>query len=107
MFISAKKLIVEKGIIDHPIKLKKNVKIGAKIKLKVFEFDGITDSFKRSFKPSAIGCINPKKPTELGPNRCCIPPITFRSAKVKKAILIKMGKAMAKNEKNISNEIIN
>ena len=35
----AKKLFVEKGIIDQPIKLKKNVRIGANIKLKVLELD--------------------------------------------------------------------
>lgn len=79
----AKKLFVENGIIDQPIKLKKNVKIGAKIKLKVLELVGITDSFNNNFKPSANGCNKPKKPTELGPYRCCIPPIIFRSANVR------------------------
>lgn len=79
----AKKPKGEKGIIDHPTKLKKKVKIGAKIKLKVFAFVGITDSFKSSFRPSANGCNKPKKPTTLGPSRCCMPPIILRSAKVK------------------------
>ena len=55
----AKKPKFEKGIIDQPTKLKKKVSIGAKIKLKVFEFVGITDSFIKSFKPSAKGCNNP------------------------------------------------
>lgn len=81
--ILVKKLIEEKGIIDQPTKLRKKVKIGANIKLNVLEFVGITDSFRRSFNPSAIGCNNPRKPTEFGPKRCCIPPITFRSASVK------------------------
>ena len=83
MSIFVKNPKVEKGIIDHPIKLKKNVKIGAKIKLNVSEFVGITDSFNNSFKPSAKGCNKPKNPATLGPNRCCILPMTFRSASVK------------------------
>jgi hypothetical protein len=78
-----KKANFEKGIIDHPIKLRKKVKIGAKIKLNVFEFVGITLSLSSNFKPSANGCNKPKKPTTFGPNRCCIPPITLRSARVK------------------------
>jgi hypothetical protein len=57
----AKKPCDEKGIIDQPSKLKKKVKIGAKIKLKVFEFVGITDSLIKSFRPSARGCKRPKK----------------------------------------------
>ena len=69
-----KKLWEENGRIDQPNKLKKNVKIGAKIKLKVFELVGITDSLSNNFKPSANGCNKPKKPTTLGPNRCCMPP---------------------------------
>jgi hypothetical protein len=67
-----KKLKNENGMIDQPTKLRKKVKMGAKIKLKVLELDGITDSFNSNFKPSAAGCNKPKKPTELGPNRCCI-----------------------------------
>lgn len=55
MSILAKKPKLEKGIIDHPTKLKKKVKIGAKTKLKVLEFVGITDSFNNNFKPSASG----------------------------------------------------
>jgi NADH-quinone oxidoreductase subunit H len=35
---------VEKGRSDQPTKLRKNVKRGAKIKVKVLEFVGITDS---------------------------------------------------------------
>ena len=42
-------------ILKIATKLKKKVSIGAKIKLKVFEFVGITDSFNKSFKPSANG----------------------------------------------------
>jgi hypothetical protein len=83
MSIFVKNPIVENGIIDQPTKLRKNVRIGAKIKLKVLEFVGITDSLSKSFKPSAKGCSNPKNPTTLGPIRCCIPPMIFRSARVK------------------------
>lgn len=79
----AKNAIFENGIIDQPTKLNKNVKIGAKIKENVFAFVGITDSFNSNFKPSANGCNRPKKPTLFGPNLCCIPPITLRSARVK------------------------
>ena len=79
----AKNPYVEKGIIDQPIKLRKNVKMGAKIKLNVLEFVGITDSFSNNLRPSASGCNKPKKPTTFGPKRCCIPPVIFRSASVK------------------------
>ena len=102
MSILAKKPIVENGIIDQPIRLRKKVKIGAKIKLNVFEFVGITDSFSNNFKPSANGCNKPKKPTTFGPILCCIPPIIFRSANVKYATLIKTGKTMAKKDVIIS-----
>lgn len=63
----AKNEIKENGRIDQPTRLKKKVNIGAKIKLNVFEFIGITDSFKSNFKPSANGCSNPKKPILFGP----------------------------------------
>lgn len=68
--------------------------MGAKIKQKVFAFVGITVSFKISFNASAMGCIRPKKPTKLGPFRCCIEPITFRSASVIKATAIRIGKTV-------------
>ena len=54
-------------MIDQPSKLKKKVKMGAKIKLKVLALVGITDSFINNFKPSANGCNKPKKPTVFGP----------------------------------------
>lgn len=57
--IFAKKPKEQKGKTDHPVRLKKKVKIGAKIKLKVLELVGITDSFNSSFKPSAKGCNKP------------------------------------------------
>jgi hypothetical protein len=94
--------IVENGIIDQPKRLKKNVKIGAKIKLNVLAFVGITDSFNNSLSPSARGCSSPKNPTTLGPIRCCIPPIIFRSANVRYATLINTGRTIAKKETSIS-----
>jgi hypothetical protein len=106
----AKKDFDEKGITDQDKRLRNNVKIGAKIKQNVFAFVGITVSFKISFKASAIGCIRPRKPTKFGPFRCCIEPITFRSARVIKATAISIGKIVikkpvifsrTKNKKNI------
>jgi len=81
--IFIKKPEAENGITDQPSKLKKSVKIGAKTKLKVLAFDGITVSLSKSFRPSAKGCSKPKNPTLLGPVRCCIAPIIFLSANVK------------------------
>ena len=78
-----KKLISEKGITDQPKRLRKKVKIGAKMKLKVLAFVGITVSFNNSLIPSAAGCNKPKNPTSFGPNLCCMPPMTFLSANVK------------------------
>lgn len=68
---------------DQPNKLKNKVKTGAKIKLKVLAFVGITVSLIKSFKPSARGCKRPKKPITFGPLRCCIDPIIFLSASVR------------------------
>jgi hypothetical protein len=75
--------VAENGITDQPSKLIKSVKMGAKTKLKVFAFVGITVSFNNSFKPSARGCNKPQKPTKFGPVLCCIAPIIFRSASVR------------------------
>jgi len=57
--------------------------MGAIMKEKVFAFVGITVSFINNFKPSAKGCNKPQNPTNVGPCRCWINPITFLSAKVK------------------------
>ena len=76
--------------------------MGAKIKQKVFAFVGITVSFRISFNASAIGCIKPKKPTKLGPFRCCMEPITLRSASVIKATAIRIGRIVIKNPVNFS-----
>ena len=79
----AKKQNELNGSIDQLTKLIKKVKIGAKIKVNVLALVGITASFISSLRPSANGCNKPKKPTELGPNRCCMLPIILRSANVK------------------------
>lgn len=74
---------MEKGITHQPNKLKNSVKIGAKTKLKVLAFVGITVSFNKSLRPSAKGCNKPQKPTTFGPDRICIAPIIFLSANVR------------------------
>lgn len=83
MLTLAKKPNELSGKTDQFNRLIKNVKIGANIKLNVLAFVGITASLINNFKPSANGCNRPKKPTELGPKRCCIAPIILRSANVK------------------------
>jgi hypothetical protein len=101
-----KKQLPPNGNTAQLTKLIKNVKIGAKIKLNVFEFVGITASLTNNFRPSANGCNKPKKPTEFGPKRCCIAPITLRSANVKYAIQISAGTTKTRNEIKISNKNI-
>jgi hypothetical protein len=76
---------ISKGIKHHPHKLIKNVSHGLKIKIKNSILVGKTISFKIAFKPSAIGCKNPKGYNLLGPLRLCIAAIIFLSANVKKA----------------------
>ena len=78
------------------------MRTGAKTKLNVFALVGITVSFSKSFKPSANGCNRPKKPTTLGPLRCCIAPMIFLSASVRYATEIKMGTTISKNEATLS-----
>jgi hypothetical protein len=46
---------------------------------------GTINSLVTSFKPSAIGCNKPQKPTTFGPLRRWIAAIILRSANVKKA----------------------
>lgn len=76
---------VLKGITAHPIKLKYNVKNGAKINKNLLERLGMIISFTISFKASAKGCKTPQNPVIFGPLRLWIEPITRRSANVKKA----------------------
>ena len=53
---------------------------------------GTVTSFKKSLTASAIGCSSPPIETFQGPFRYCIRPKIFRSIKVTKATLIKIGK---------------
>ena len=79
-------LNILKGITTQLIKLRNNVKNGAKKNKILCDFKGIIISLESSFKPSANGCKNPHNPTTLGPFRRWIAAIILRSAKVKKAI---------------------
>ncbi len=56
------------------------VRIGASTKTTRLAPLGITVSFRKSFRPSAIGCNRPKGPTTLGPMRSCAAASTLRSA---------------------------
>lgn len=69
----------------QPIRAKKNVKIGENTNKNVFDLLGTINSLVTSFKPSAIGCNKPQKPTTFGPLRRWIAAIILRSANVKKA----------------------
>lgn len=75
----------EKGITDHPIKLKVKISEGATKKTLILALVGNVVSFTNSFKPSARGCSNPIKPTAFGPLLLCTAPMIFRSAIVKYA----------------------
>lgn len=74
------------GITTQLIKLRNNVKNGAKKNKILWDFKGITISLDSNFNPSANGCKKPHNPTTLGPFRRWIDAIILRSAKVKKAI---------------------
>jgi hypothetical protein len=82
-FISPITLALLNGIQLQLNKLKNSVIIGAAKKQSLFDLLGKIISFKKSFKPSAIGCKIPQNPTTLGPRRRCIAPMTLRSVKVK------------------------
>lgn len=74
------------GIVNHITKVKKKVNTGANKKIGRFAFVGRINSLVTSFKPSANGCNNPKKPTVFGPRLRCILLNTFLSTNVKIAI---------------------
>jgi hypothetical protein len=61
--MSANTLPNPNGITAHPIKAKKNVKLGAHMKRKVLALLGTINSLVTSFKPS---CKIPQIPTTLG-----------------------------------------
>lgn len=91
-----------KGIIVQITNERASEITGAKIKLEVFVFAGITVSFNINLKASATGCNKPLKPTKSGPFLCWIDPIIFRSANVKNATETKTGKTKPIKEINFS-----
>jgi hypothetical protein len=60
---------VLKGITAHPIKLKYNVKNGAKRNKNLLARFGKIISLNINFRASAKGCNTPQKPVMLGPFR--------------------------------------
>ena len=72
----------DNGITDHIIILKNRTIIGEIIKEIRKDWLGIINFLKSNFKASAIGCNNPKNPTESGPFLHCIAEITLRSKSV-------------------------
>jgi hypothetical protein len=77
--------VTPNGITLQLTKLKTNMKSGDKTKIREFDLAGTTSSLTTNFRPSAIGCSKPQKPTTLGPRLLCIEAITFLSANVKYA----------------------
>jgi hypothetical protein len=65
------KIIVYKSkeIANQPIKLKNNVKLGAKINKNLFALFGTIISLTINFNASANGCKTPQIPTTFGPRR--------------------------------------
>lgn len=56
-------------IIYQPKKLKPKLAKGVTCQTSLFALDGTKFSFVNNFKPSAIGCKIPQKPTTAGPIR--------------------------------------
>ena len=79
------------GITDQETKAVVKPNIGASMKIRLLDWVGIIVSFENNFRPSAIGCIIPVKPTVLGPVLIWIEPRIFRSTKVTKATEINSG----------------
>jgi len=75
----------------QPIKLRKSVTKDPKTNKNLLALVGIIISLTTNFNPSAKGCKKPKIPTTLGPFLRWIDAIAFRSASVKKAIIINNG----------------
>ena len=65
--MSAKTSVALNGITAQAINASVIVTIGARIKITLFELDGIIISLNTYFNASAIVCNNPKGPTTLGP----------------------------------------
>ena len=47
---------------------------------------GTMSSFSGSFRPSISDCSRPYFPARFGPGRCCIRPITRRSAQIMNSV---------------------
>ena len=60
-------MVALKGITAHEIKASVIVTIGAKIKITLFEVDGIIISLNIYFNASANDWSNPNGPTTFGP----------------------------------------
>jgi len=69
----------------------KRVNIGEKINKNLDEVDGKIVSLSNNLRPSANGCIIPRRPTTFGPFRRCTEARTFRSARVKNATVRRRG----------------
>jgi hypothetical protein len=85
--VSSSATVVLNGITNHNNILLNRVNTGAIKYKKRFALVGIIISLRNNFKPSAIGCKNPKKPAIFGPLLLCTLPITFRSNNVVNAIV--------------------
>jgi hypothetical protein len=77
--ISARTKLSSKGITAQENKAKVKVIKGENKKIIKLEGYGIIVSFANNFKPSAIGCNKPQRPTTLGPLRRCIDANNLRS----------------------------
>jgi len=87
-----------KGAVFHTISISIRAAAGEKINTKL-EARGKAPSLIKSLTASAIGCKSPNKETLLGPLRLWAKPRIFRSSKVKKATLIKIGTTINKTSK--------
>lgn len=78
------------GITIHETRLKMNSNCGAIRNIFFVARNGIIISFASILIASAIDCNNPKYPTVLGPNLCCVELKSLRSNTIKKATHNKM-----------------
>ena len=75
------------GVMDQNSSAKNKLSSGAMMKGDVFDRDSLDCSFVNSLIASAIGCGSPASDTLFGPFRSCEYPSSFRSSKVKNAML--------------------
>ena len=72
----------DNGITDQIIILRNNTIIGEIINDILKDWLGMVNLLNSNLSASAIGCNNPKIPTESGPLRHCMAEITLRSKSV-------------------------